>query len=138
MYSPSYSNYNVPPYRAHAPPQTRTQVYHPCTYLPSRFPNVDPLTSSSPPLSYTGTVSRNYPPPLSHPNDPTSGYFSASYRESTPLYRNEIITPVQDFTPQTSQQCRFTNNVCDVFSESCDEGTIITNARTLCTFCTFC
>ncbi|KAK3723320.1 hypothetical protein QZH41_014398 [Actinostola sp. cb2023] len=120
MYSASY-NYNGSPFQTHGPAQSRTQVYHPCSYHPSRYTNIDPSSPANPTLPYTGT--RNYPPPLSHPNDPSRGYYTTpAYRDDTSYYSSEVISQNQEYVPQTNQQCRFANNACEVYNESCDEG----------------
>lgn len=119
MYSTSYPyNGNIfqPP-----PSRATTQIYSPCSY-PTRFPS-SPSNSSFP---YTAPSNRDYPPPLSHPNDPTRGFYSTPHRDDISYFRSEQGAPHnQDFIPnQANQQCRFSNNAYEAYNESCDEGTV--------------
>ena len=129
MYSTGYPyNRNVfqTGHAAATTPCTSTQMYNPCSYYPRYIDHSSPTNATAP---YPTTMNRDYPPPLSHPNDPTRGYYSPIYRQdnaSTYYRTNDQGGPTnQDYIPnQANQQCRFAlNNTFDNYSENCDEGT---------------
>lgn len=109
-----------------SPSCTSTQMYNQCSAYYPRY--MSPSTPSSTTVPYQPTVSRDYPPPLSHPNDPTRGYYPALYREDNSTYyrttTEQGVPQTQDYIPsQANQQCRFAaNSTYEAYSENCDEG----------------
>ncbi|XP_032229389.1 homeobox protein MOX-2 isoform X2 [Nematostella vectensis] len=105
-------------------------VVNPYGYQPAGLYSTVPPLHHNPPTTtaasqYNGTEYNTYPPPLSHPNDPTRGFYSP-VQPSGP-YGEQAFYPTQDLTDALpiQQPCAPAPTACDGFFNEAypsDEG----------------